>query len=270
MGRKPKDAPSGCFYSGCTGAQLQELLRACALPVSGTKPELVTRLRAHPAASAYADEARSGTLSRVTCEWVGARAGVTLDDLKEACRERGLKVTGTKYQLVLSLLCAAGPGGSRPADAAKPRAPSTKPAAPESLRSRLLAQCNADWDGWSNLRCKEHAYRVFSAALRILTKETRTKGLLEAKNLALADTVVAVLSAIADGWSGLCSPGYGDAGYELRCLFEEVQAVGEQLGQALSEGKRAELRGLCARVRELAKPYAIELPSSVAAEAAFA
>ena len=236
--------------------------------MSGTKPELVARLRAHPSAAAYADEARSGTLPRVTLEWVGARDGVTLDDLKAACRERGLKVTGTKYQLVLSLRCAAGPGGSRPADAAKPRAPSTKPAAPDSLRQRILAQCYADQDDWSNQRCKEHAWRVCTAALHMLTKESETKGLLAAKSPALADTAVAVLGAIADGWRGLCSPGYGDADYQLKLIFDVVKAIGEQV--AIPEGKRAELRGLCARVRDLAKPYAIELPSSVAAEAALA
>ncbi len=157
---KPKGT-AGCFYSGCTGAQLVELLRALALPVSGSKAELVARLRAHPAAAPYADEARSGTVSRVTLEWVGARDGATLESVKEACRAAGLKVTGTKYALVLSLLRRAGPGGAAPADAAKPRAPSTKPEAPERIRARLLAKCQADTDNW---RVRRLARRVPQAA----------------------------------------------------------------------------------------------------------
>lgn len=259
MARKPKGAPSGCFYSSCTGAQLTELLRALGLPVSGAKPDQVARLRAHPAAAPYADEARTGTLSRVTLEWVGARDGATLESIKEECRAAGLRVSGNKFQLVLALLSAAGPGGPRPGDAAKPRAPSTKPAAPESLRLRILAKSGADTDNWSNQRCNEHAGRVFSAAHAMLQKEAHEKGLLAARNPALADAAVAVLSAICDGWRDLRRPGYGDSSYTLDCIMDEVKAIDEQLGAAVSEATRAELRRLYAAVCAEAGRYGMLL-----------
>ena len=280
---KPKGT-GGCFYSGCTGAQLTELLRALALPVSGAKAEQVARLRAHPAAAAYADEARAGTLSRVTLEWVGARDGVTLDDLKEACRAAGLKVTGNKYALVLSLLRKAGPGGVSAADVAKPRAPSTKPEAPERIRERILAKCEADTENWcaalapavcsreaaqwaltrlpllrrSNQRCNEHALNVFHAALKIMENEARTKGLLAARNPAVVDAAAAVLGALKDGWRSLCRPGYGDSTYTLGCIFDIVREVSDAMSAALPEAKRAELRALCGALHAETARYAMD------------
>jgi hypothetical protein len=255
---KPK-GPSGCFYSSCTGDQLTELLRALALPVSGNKALQVARLRAHKASAPFADVARSGTISRVTLEWVGAREGATLESIKEACRSSGLKVTGNKYALVLSLLRAAGPGGAAPTDAAaKPRAPSTKPEAPERIRARLLAKCQADTGSWSNQRCKEHAERVFDAAATILTNEAHTKGLLAARNIAVADAAIAVLGALNDGFDRLCSPGYGNAIWNLRSLFEVVREISDAMSALLPEAMRTQLHLLCEALHREAAKYAIE------------
>lgn len=257
MGRAPKT--SGCFFSGLTGAELSELARAAGAPVSGAKPDLVARLRAHPVCSAYADEGRSGTLSRATLEWVGARPGYQLPELKQLCKDAGLRSTGTKYELVLSLVRRAGPGGARVEDAAKPRAPSTKPASPDAIRARLMAKAEANRDAWSNQKCKDHAGTVFSAAHKILAAEAEDKGLLAAKNPALALAALAVLGAIRDGWSSLCSPGYGDSSYDLQCVFDLAKRVGEALGASAGADTRAQLRDASAAVRAEAARYATQL-----------
>lgn len=108
---------SGCFYSGLTVAELQTALRVCKLPLSGSKADLVARLRAHPEAGKYAVEGRSATLSRRTLEFVGGRDGVQLSDLKALCKQKGLRGTGSKAELVLSLLTAAAQPAGAPAPA---------------------------------------------------------------------------------------------------------------------------------------------------------
>jgi len=99
MGKAPKGGPPGCFYSKCTVDELSALLRALVLPVSGNKETLVGRLRAHPLSAAYADEGRSPTLSRSTCELVGGREGKQLGDLVSECvgSQEGAKLAFSRH-----------------------------------------------------------------------------------------------------------------------------------------------------------------------------
>lgn len=189
---------AGCFYSSLTVAQLGEMASACALPVSGTKAELVARLRSHPTGKVYADEGRSGTLSRSTLEIVGHRPGLLLSDVKASCRAKGLAVTGNKAALVLSLLRAAGqPAGSVPAK--RPRAPSTKAADPGALEARLLRLCEAN-PSWSNQKAKEHGERVVSGAVKLLSSELEDKGALARGDADVAAVATrAVLRALVAG-----------------------------------------------------------------------
>ena len=176
--KKPK-GPPGCWFSKCTISELTEMLRAVGAPVSGNKVELVDRLHAHPIAATYGTEFRMPSFrqfaarERMMMDSYGYDSddgvaelpsmhgncnGRAVSDIKEECRQRGLKVTGNRYDLVLSLLrakaapapapgaavgtAAAGGGGVAPAQVPAPtprapRAPSTKAAAIDSLLTRL-------------------------------------------------------------------------------------------------------------------------------------
>ena len=72
-GSKGAGGAKGCWFSKCTTEQLSALLKACGLPRSGVKADLVARLRGHAAAAEYGAEARAPVLSRATCELVGGR-----------------------------------------------------------------------------------------------------------------------------------------------------------------------------------------------------
>jgi hypothetical protein len=261
MPKKAKGA-AGCMYAGLTGAQLAELLRAVCAPVSGSNKEaLVQRLREHPLAARYAVEGRSPTLSRATLDLVGGRDGLQLADIKEECKQKGLRVSGTRFELVLSLLRVA--GGAEAPPPPKPRAAPTKPADAAALEARVLAKCNAVSDTWSNQRHKDHAGTVYDAAAKILHKEAHDKGLLAARNPAVVDAAAAVLRGLLAGFRALPSPSYG-GGYDLGCMGNTVREIGVAMAPSMTPARRAELRGLCDALAQEASRYALDCLNGMA------
>jgi hypothetical protein len=265
MPKAPKKPP-GCFYSGLTGAQLAECLRAVNAPVSAAnKGELVARLRAHPLSAPYAVEGRAPTLSRATVEFVGGRDGLQLADIKERCKEAGVKTSGNKFDLVLRLLQLAG-GVVAPPAATAPRAPSTKPVDAAKLEARVLAKCEAggDRDGWSNQRHKEHAGDAFRAAWKWLHAETHEKGLLAARSASVVDAAAAVLRALHAGWHALPRPSY-DFGSNLREVGDLVREVGAAMAGSMTAARRAEMRALCDALARQAKSHSMDFLDDLAA-----
>jgi hypothetical protein len=140
--RRPKGCPKFCFYGRLEDAALYELLRAVGAPLSGGRAELAARLRAHPLAAPYADEGRAPSMTVGGCTFeiegdgVHTPDGLNLDDIKAACRAKGLKVTGSRFKLVLSLLQHAARGA---AAVAAPQAAATKKAATKKAPKPKLA-----------------------------------------------------------------------------------------------------------------------------------
>jgi len=196
-----KASAAGCWFSKLTGAELSALLKACGAPSSGVKADLIARLRGHPAAAEYGALARAPVLSRFTCEFVGGRDGLSVDDIKDRCRHRGLKVTGTRLQLVVSLLSAP----AAPAAPRAPRAPSKKPADTEHLVARLRAKIDAQPSGGA---WKKHAIIVVTDITSMLTKEANDKGRLEVCDPALADATLQLLTELHSGWHSVAGQGY--------------------------------------------------------------
>jgi hypothetical protein len=262
---KAPKKPAGCFFSGLTGAHLAECLRAISAPVSGSKGELVARLRAHPLSAPYAVEGRAPTLSRATVEFVGGRDGLQMCDIKERCKAAGVKTSGNKFDLVLRLLQAAG-GVVAPPAAAPPRAPSTKPADAGSIEARVRAKCAAggERDSWSNQRYKEHSGAVYLAAYKLLHAETHDKGLLAARSATIVDAAAAVLRGLHAGWRDLPSPSY-DFGSNLRMIGDLVAEVGAAMAPSLTAARRGEMRALCDALAARAKPYGLDFLDELAA-----
>ncbi len=67
-----------------------------------------------------------------------------------------------------------------------------------------------------------------------------------------------MLGALNDGWRSLCRPSYGNAGWNLRCVFDVVREISGALSAALPDAKRAELRALCEALRLKARSACIE------------
>jgi hypothetical protein len=100
---KPKKKPAENFFEKLKVEQLSELLRASKQPVSGTKAVLISRLLSNPATACYGQEARAASYTAGFGLNLG-KDGTSVDSLKDDCREKGLRVTGNKYDLVLRLL----------------------------------------------------------------------------------------------------------------------------------------------------------------------
>ena len=208
MAKPGKKAPaSGCWFDKLTTTELSELLKACGESRGGAKADLVARLSRHAAAAEYSAEARAPVLSRTTCEFVGGRDGLSVDDIKRRCRERGLKVSGTRFQLVLSLLSAPpAAAGAPPVAPRAPRAPSKKPADTARLVARLRAKIGANFTSGS--KWKQHAIVVLSDLTSMLCKEAHDKGRLDACDPALADAALALLTELHSGWHKVSGQGY--------------------------------------------------------------
>eukprot|EP00854_Cymbomonas_tetramitiformis_P014889 gene14889-17601_t len=235
--RKPKKEN---WFERLTVDQMKDLLKASRQTVSGTKAELVARLMANENTSSYGAEARAGTISRVTLEWVGHQEGKTLDDIKAECRNKGLQVSGTKYDLVLRLLQAThGVGtpkraavevsstGAPIVDASgapvpKKRKASTKTPDMDKLSERIKKKIFQDSSKWSNQKFKDHASDVFSACANIIQKEAFDKGFVERKDLTALDICEAVFEPIVSNESRLSGQGYD-------LVKEVIRAVGSQM-----------------------------------------
>lgn len=246
---KKASAP-GCWFSKLTTSELSALLKACGAPSSGVKADLIARLRGHPAAAEYGALARAPVLSRSTCEFVGGRDGLSVDDIKDRCRHRGLKVTGTRLQLVVSLLST--PSGGAPAAPRAPRAPSKKPADTERLVARLRAKMEAQPTAW-----KKHAIMVVTDITSMLLKEADEKGRMEACDPTLADATLALLTELHSGWHAVAGQGYiseyvGDFAWAVGKVVNH-----EGLRAATPPETRAALLHVCHRLSAQFSDYGI-------------
>ena len=101
---KSKATNNRCWFSKLS----VEHVVALAAAVGMTGCDLVTRLHAHPLAAPYGVTYKaptyaygSGAYFALDC---GEPAGLSPEQLKELCRERGLPATGSRFALVLALL----------------------------------------------------------------------------------------------------------------------------------------------------------------------
>lgn len=134
--KKPKKTYNNWFEK-CNNEELKALCRASEFPVSGTKAALCERLCIGELSSPYAYEYAPEKLSRARLEYEMGGYGsdgvnysncpalrpaqqgskrssaYSNDDLKTMCREKGLIVSGKRYDLVLRLIQAkSGVGGA--------------------------------------------------------------------------------------------------------------------------------------------------------------
>ena len=212
------------WFEKLTVTELQSLCRASKLAVSGTKAELCIRLCNGELSSDYAYEYAPERFSRARFEaemsgygscdelYYGSRnnnnaasmppaqqgskrdTGYTNQQLKEMCREKGLVVSGKRYDLVLRLLQNESGVGGTPKRAAgtineetgvfqpKKRAKSMKPPNVEKLRERIFKKCFPSQEvkhKWSNNKYKYHPHDCMVYMSNIIEKEIFDKELFE-------------------------------------------------------------------------------------------
>lgn len=270
----PKRKRDASWWESLTIKELIECLRALHAPTKGTKPELVARLTAHPESARYSKDGRANklTFARVMAAGTGYDSGdectpfdpfegCTKSDLQEECKAKGLKSTGNRYELVLSLLRIA---GGAVLVTHTPRAPSTKAEAPDKITARIVAKWKTFYKKQSDRQIKAHASDCFMYAAGILEKELNEKALLASRNPAAVEALLAVLRGLDParnpplpskpgefvcagyGW-GPCASYYS---YEFHSLVEKVvEAAAVMKGGAqaplASEQQLVELQELC-------------------------
>ena len=256
MAKSGKKATTpGCWFSKLTTEELSALLKAVGAPRSGLKADLVARLKSHPVAAEYGFEARAPVLSRSTCELVGGRDGMSVDDIKDRCRARGLKVTGKRFALVLSLL--ATPANAPRAAPKKLRAPSKVPADTSRLVDRLRGKIGATCTSGS--KWKQHAIIVVTTLTDMLSKEAFDKGRLEACDATLADATLALLSELHAGWDTITGQGYiSDYVSEFDDVVNDIVAHAG-LAAVTPPQTRAALLEVCERLNGAARQYGISM-----------
>lgn len=214
--KKKKKKQANCFEK-CTAAQLKQLCKAAQLPVSGAKAALVERLLAADVTQTFAYEqcaerwdygnfmAWSGDEGQgpTEKEYKGARRpdGLSNADLKEDLRTKGLKLSGTRFEMVLRRVEYAGGdrsgvkggGAGSSAGPSKPRAKSMKLPDPAKLAERMARTADPDdsaMDKWSNGRYKDQARRCVSLVTSVIGKEIVDKELFKRGEEQLAWAVV--------------------------------------------------------------------------------
>jgi hypothetical protein len=187
-----KKAKAANWFEKCTVDQLKQLCKASLLQVSGSKPKLVERLIQGDISSRF-ENGGDGT-----------------ESLKSECREKGLVVSGTLFELILRLLTneTCSQTGVEPKKAQgtfdpesgkfqpKVRAKSMKLPDPEKLSERMHKKAyppqKVMWS-WSNWTSKQHCYRCMSLTTELLQKEVIDKNLFERGEEELAWQVVTEL-----------------------------------------------------------------------------
>ena len=200
--------------------ELKSLCRASKLPVSGTKDELCIRLCNGELSRDYAYEYAPERFSRArfeaempgygSCdEFNNNNAAASLppaqqgskrntaysnQQLKDMCRNKGLVVTGKRYDLVLRLLQNESGVGGSPKRAAgsinettgvfqpKKRAKSMKPPNVDKLQERIFKKCFPSAEvknKWSNNKYKYHYSDCMVYMSNIIEKEIFEKELFE-------------------------------------------------------------------------------------------
>ena len=153
--------------------------------------DLVARLLAHPVSAPYSFDGRTNRMTFSSAEkydpddmeqqFKNANTK-SVGELKEECKGAGLKSSGNRYELVLSLLRAkAGGAGSgngggsahpqlQPPAPYRARAPSTKAEDPGKITERIVAKWQGLGRKQSDSQIKSHASDCFGFAAGILTK----------------------------------------------------------------------------------------------------
>jgi hypothetical protein len=203
-------------------------------------------------------------------KYSGARRpdGMSTEQLKADCRNKGLVVGGMRFDLVLRLLQneTADQTGIEPKKAAgtfddatgafkpKPRAKSMKLPDPAKLGERMQEK---EMEKWSNDKYKYHASTCISLCNELLQKEVMDKELFRRGEEELVWQVVLELvrywiyqgGVIGQrGWGDVVT-GMGRASYELGCLYEMLIQF---LAQTKDMGKLVEM-GIDRLLRDLRK-----------------
>jgi hypothetical protein len=204
--RKKKQTNANWFET-CSIAELKQLCKAACLPVSGTKAVLVERLIQSDVANSYAYtyspergsmfvnyDSDTPEREKKQPKGAGRPNGLSNDCVKQRCREKGLLVSGKRFDLVLRLLQAvtSHKTGVEPKKAAgsfneetgkfepKKRAKSTKLPNPAMLDERARKKAcptEAMQDKWSNWKFKQHCLSCVNLASEIIEKEIFEKNL---------------------------------------------------------------------------------------------
>lgn len=202
------------WFEKLTVTELKSLCRASKLAVSGTKDELCIRLCTGDLSRAYAyeyapqrfsmsmfdmgdypwDDDWGRTINTPSQQGSKRSSAYSNKQLKEMCREKGLIVSGKRFDLVLRLLQTESGVGGQPKRAAgtmdektgvfqpKKRAKSMKPPNVEKLRERIFKKCFPPAEvkhKWSNMKYKYHFSDCMSYMDNIIQKEIFEKELFE-------------------------------------------------------------------------------------------
>lgn len=195
--RKAKAKPQAPqWFETLTAEQLVELCASCGAPGLGSKPELIARLLAGPAAE-FAPTGRAGP-------------GHTVASLREQCAKAGLRNSGDRFELVVRILRhRSGLDAGPPTKKARVARPRKEAGVPKNLsisadvdKFTVLAAgwCTVNKSGWSDKRWKAHASGVFTKASDVLEKNS-DRG--PAHSLAVARALLTGIAAGAsdvDGW----------------------------------------------------------------------
>ena len=221
--KKTKKHKYNNWFEKLTLTELKSLCRASKLAVSGTKDELCIRLCNGDLSGDYAYEYAPERFSRArfeaempgygSCDELygssrnynaaslpPAQQGCKRDtaytnqQLKDLCRDKGLIVSGKRYDLVLRLLQNKSGVGGAPKRAAgtideetgvfqpKKRAKSMKPPNVEKLQERIFKKCFPSQEvkhKWSNNKYKYHPSECMTYMSNIIDKEIFEKELFE-------------------------------------------------------------------------------------------
>ena len=235
--QKPKKAPKPNWFAECNLQQLKDLCKACKLPVSGNKSDLIQRLLGCEAAAKF------------SCNKNGYM--MTLEQCKNLCREKLLQVGGSKYDLILRILqhdhdtggdslkraatetvtVVQDDGQEKEVQVAKKRKTSNSKPKPATFASRIQKKIYAvsQKKYQSYWGAKSHAPDVcmlmgdlFSQAKKYLDTDPRL-----AYNL-----ITAIFSSFATHFDVMQRPGYcedlGSMVGELYDIFETLQPVLEE------------------------------------------
>ena len=272
--KKSQQPKASNWFEKCTVEQLKQLCKAATIPVSGTKDTLVERLLSchltqrftyeySPIRHTFRDFEFSGYGS--DREYFGMREktkkpprgagrpdGMSTEQLKQECREKGLKVSGKRFDFVLRLLQkeTAAKTGVEPPKAAgttfdeasgkflpKPRAKSMKLPDPEKIHARMLKKAfPEDTSKWSNNKYKYHTSDCVHLTNNVIEKEIWEKKLLERGEHALAWKVVRAL--IKDGWLDGSYDGLGRCQWEMLTMWENLTKLLEGTADATLLGEQ--------------------------------
>lgn len=184
---KKKKKKSSFWLENCKLEELKELCRAAKLKVSGTKPELVTRI-------CEADR------EKIPEDFIYN----TLGYLKNQCREKGLIVSGKVWELVVRLLQDKHGTGQPKRTAGtfdeetgvfqpKKRAKSMKLPNVEKISERAYKKAYPGekvTDKWGKYTSREHCLRCLQLATNIIDKEVFEKELFQRSHEDIAWKVI--------------------------------------------------------------------------------